>query len=184
MNKMPCESQNTLPADVCLFGCLRRLSPAAVHSAVHRFDSGVKWWIHVSSIVSYLCKNSFLLCWNSCKQHSESSTHCCFWSTVSKCCIHFHEHSFLLDKCSCKMVTTLPSDIFNSSAISRNLNLWSAKMSFKSFSVFSGTTAEFRQPEHSTTFVSVWLCLKPAYHLLFLMEQSPNNTYQAIALHE
>ena len=25
------------------------------------FDSGVKWWIHVSSIVTYLCKNSFLL---------------------------------------------------------------------------------------------------------------------------
>ena len=37
MNKMLCASQNTepktLPADVCIFGCLGRLSPAAVYSA-------------------------------------------------------------------------------------------------------------------------------------------------------
>ena len=38
-----------------------------------QFDSRMKWWIHVSSIVTYLCKNSFLLCWNSCKQPSELS---------------------------------------------------------------------------------------------------------------
>ena len=63
------------------------------------------------------------MCWNSCKQRSESST-CCFWSTVSKHGIHF-EHSFLIDKCSCKIVNTLPSNIFNSSAITRNFNLWS-----------------------------------------------------------
>ena len=38
------------------------LSPAAVHSADCRFDSGVKWWImNVSSIVTYLCKKLFLL---------------------------------------------------------------------------------------------------------------------------
>ena len=46
-------------------------------------------------------KNSFLLHWNSCKQSSESSMHCCFWLIASKHSIHL-EHSFLIDKCSCK----------------------------------------------------------------------------------
>ena len=83
MNKILCASQNmetkTLPADVCVFGHFGRLSLAAVHSAHCQFDSGVKWWIHVLSIITYLHKNSFLLCWNSCKQCSESSMCCCFY---------------------------------------------------------------------------------------------------------
>ena len=169
MNKMPCTSQNTvtktLPADVCVFGRFGRLSPAAVLSADCWFDSGVKWGIHVSSIITYSCKNSFLLRWNNWKQRSESLMCCCFWSTVSKCSTHF-EHSFLIDKCSHKMVNTLPSDIFNSSAISRNFNLWSAKTSSCSFLVFSWTPAEFGQRERSASFVSVQLHLKSAYHLL------------------
>ena len=70
-----------LPDDVCIFNCFRRLPLAAAHSANCQFDSGVKWWINVSSIVTYLCKNSFLLHWNSCKQRSESSMRCCFWTT-------------------------------------------------------------------------------------------------------
>ena len=65
MNKIPCASQNTeaktLLADVWVFGHFGRLSPATVHSADCQFDSRVKWWIHVSSIVTYLRKNSFLL---------------------------------------------------------------------------------------------------------------------------
>ena len=117
----------TLPADVCVFGHIGQLSLAAVHLADCLFDSGLKWWIHVSSIVPYLRKNSFLLHWNSCKQCSESSM-CCFWLTVKKCNTQF-KYSFLVDKCSCKMVNTPPSDIFNSSAISHNFNLWLAKMS-------------------------------------------------------
>ena len=36
------------------FGCFVQLSPDC------RFDSRVKWWIHVSSIVTYLCKNFFV----------------------------------------------------------------------------------------------------------------------------
>ena len=91
----------TLPTDGCVFGHFGRLSLAAVHSADCQFDSRVKWWIHVSSIVTYLCKNSFLLHWNSCKQCSELLTRCCFWLTVSKHCTCF-EHSFLIEKCSCK----------------------------------------------------------------------------------
>ena len=82
MNKIPCASQNTsaktLPAVVCVFGCFGRLSPAAVHSADCRFYSEVKWWVHVLSIVTHLRKKPFLLCWNSCKQRTESSTRWCF----------------------------------------------------------------------------------------------------------
>ena len=59
-------------------------------------------------------------------------SHCCFWSTVSKCNTHF-KHNFLVDECSCKIVNTLPSDMFNSSAISCNYKLQSAKMSFLVF---------------------------------------------------
>ena len=109
MNKIPYPSQNTeaktLPADVCIFGHFGWLSPAAVYSADCRFDSGVKWWIHVSSIVAYLHKNSFF---------------------VALSGIHF-EHSFLI------VVNTLPSYIFNSSAIPCNFNLQPAKMSFGVF---------------------------------------------------
>ena len=119
----------------------------------------------VSSIVIYLCKNSFLLCWNSCKQCSELLMCCCFWSTVSKHSTYF-EYSFFTDKCSCKMMNTLSSDIFNSSAISHNFNLWSAKTSFF---VFSGTTAEFGWPEHLASFVSIQQCLKSAYHFLTIV---------------
>ena len=61
--------------------------------------------------------------------HSESSTRCSFRSTVTKLYTHF-EHSFLLDECSCKMGNTLPSGIFNSSAISCNFNLRSGKARF------------------------------------------------------
>ena len=168
MNKIPSASQNTeaktLPADVCVFGHFGQLSSAAIHSADCRFDSGVKWWIHVSSIVTYLYKNSFLFHWNSCKQCSELLT-CRFWPTVSKCGNHF-EHSFLIDKSSCKMVNTLLSDIFNSSAISCNFNLRSAKTSLRSFLVFSRTTAKFGWLECSASFVSVGPCLKSAYRLL------------------
>ena len=168
MNKIPCVSQKTeaktLPADVCAFGRFGQLSPAAVHSPDCWFDFRVKWYIHVASSVIYLCKNSFLLRWNSCKQRSESSTNC-FWSTVSKCSTHF-QHSFLIDKCSCKMVNTLTSDIFNSSAISCNFNLRSAKTSLWSFLVFSGTNAEFGQPECLASFVFVRPRFKSAYHLL------------------
>ena len=50
-------------------GHFGQLSPTAVHSADCWFDSGMKWWIHVSSIITYLCKNSLLLCWNNALNH-------------------------------------------------------------------------------------------------------------------
>ena len=108
----------------------------------------------VYSLSHIYAKNTFLLRWNSCKQSSESSMRFCFWSTVSKCDTHF-EHSILIDKSACKMVNTLPSDIFNSSVIYRNFNLRSAKTSLWSFLVFSGTTAKLGRPERSASFLSV-----------------------------
>ena len=120
MNKIPSASQNTeaktLPTDFCIIGRFGQLSPAAVHSC----------FIHCHIFMQKL----FLLCWNSCKQCSKSSMH--FWSTVSKCSSYL-EHNFLIDKCSCKMVNTLPSDIFNSSVISCNFNLRLTKTILWSF---------------------------------------------------
>ena len=78
-------------------------------------------------------------------------------------------HNFLIDICSCKMVNTLPSDIFNTSTISRSFNLRSAIKSLWSFLVFSETTAEFGQPESSASFVSVRQRFKSAYHLLSIV---------------
>ena len=44
----------------CLcFGRFEQLSPDAVHSADWWFDSGVKWWNYVLSIVTYLRKSPF-----------------------------------------------------------------------------------------------------------------------------
>ena len=79
MNKILCTSQNTevktLPTDVCVFGHLGRLSHAAVHSADCQFNSGVKRWIHVSSIVILTQK----LLYVALKQlQTESLMRCCF----------------------------------------------------------------------------------------------------------
>ena len=178
-----------MPIPKCLLmlaslGHFGRLSPAAVHSANCQFGSGVKWWIQVSSIVTYLCKNSFLLHWNSCKQHYELSMHCCFWSTVSKCGTSF-EYSFLIDKCSCKMINTQVSNIFNSFAISHNFNLWSAKMSLRRFfSVFQDNCQIWATWAFSISGVCTTTCKVSIPFLLFLIDQSLNNTYEAIALLE
>ena len=79
-----------------------------------------------------------------------------------------------IDKCSCNMLKTLPSDIFNSSDISRYFNLRLAKSGewsffFFFFLVFSGTTVEFRWPERSALFVSIRPRLESAYHLLTIV---------------
>ena len=66
MNKIPCTSQNTevktLPADVYIFGNFGWLSLAAVYSADCWFDSEMKWWIHVSSIVTYIYTKTPFCC--------------------------------------------------------------------------------------------------------------------------
>ena len=63
------------------------------------------------------------------------------WSkivTVKSSVWHF------IPKGSCKIVNTLPSDIFKVSAISPNFNLRSLKTILWSFVMFSGTTADFK----------------------------------------
>ena len=60
-----------------------------------------------------------------------------------------------IPKDSCKIVNTLPSDIFKMSAISRNFNLRSAKIILWTFVMFSGTTAAFGQQERSASSVFV-----------------------------
>ena len=79
--------------------------------------------------------------------HINSKTpFCCIETVANNTLNHQHvvfdrlwanfKHNFLIDKCSCKMVNILPSDIFNSSAISCNFNLQSARMSLWSFWCF------------------------------------------------
>ena len=112
--------------------------------------------------LSHFCKNSLLLHWISCKQSPESSMRSCFLSTVSKRGTHF-ENSFLIDKCLCKIVNIQLSDIYNSSAPSRNFNLRLAKTILWSFLVFSETTAECWQLECSASFLSVRPRFKSVY---------------------
>ena len=77
-----------------------------------------------------------------------------FGSTVCKRGAH-SQQSFLMVKCSCKVVNTLPSDIFRVSAISLKFNLRSDKTIFF---MFSETTDEFGPPERSAS--SVFICDK------------------------
>ena len=153
LNKIPCTSENTeaktLPANICVFWLLLMAFTYCCCPLIW-----LPIWLQSECFIHchIFMQKSFLLHWNSSKECSESLRHCCFWWTVSKHGTHF-EHSFLIDYCSCKMVNTLPSDIFNSSAISCNLNLRSVKTRLWSFLVFSGTTTEFRWPEHSASFV-------------------------------
>ena len=169
----------TMSTDIFIFGCFGWLSPSAVHSADCRFGSRMKRWIHVSSIVTHLRKNSFLSRWNCCKQRCESSISC-FWSTVRK---HI-THSFL---CSCKMVNTLASGIFNSSAIPRNFNLQSAKTNlWRYFGVFRDNSRIWANWAFSIICVSttVFKVSIPPLNRCFLRSIVWNNTYQAIALLE
>ena len=118
------DEQNTLRiqkyGDVYVFGRFGWLPPATVHSAA---DLTLEEVVDPCFIHCHIFTHKLLFV--ALKQLQ--SMCCCFWLTVSKCINHF-EHSFLTDKCSSKMVNTLPSDILNSSAISCNFNLWSTKV--------------------------------------------------------
>ena len=169
MNKIAYASQNiepkTLPVDVCVFGRFGQLSPAAVHSADSWFDSGVKWWIYVLSIVTNLHKNSFSFSWNSCKHALNRRRFVVFdrlWANAAPTL----NAAFSLTNLLAKWWIHIPSDIFNSCTIPRNSNLRSAKTNLRSVLVFSGTTAKFGWPERSVTFISVQQSWKSAYHFL------------------
>ena len=67
-------------------------------------------------------------------------------------------------KCSCKMVNTLPSEIFKVSAISHNFNLRSPKPILWTFFMFSEAIAEFGRPERLASLVFIRPRLKSANH--------------------
>ena len=158
MNKISCGSQSTEPKLGRWFLHLWSLWMTQLTADLPPKWNGGSMFHPLSHIYA---KTPFC-CVETIAKHSESSTHSCFWSTVSKRSIHF-EHSFLIDKFSCKMVNTLPSDIFNYTVISRNFNLRSAKTSLWSFLVFSRTTGKFGRLERSASLVSVRPRLKSAY---------------------
>ena len=88
MNKISCASQNTkakiLHADVTSLVDLdgfNLLLPTQLTANLTLEWSGGSMFNLLSH---FYAKNSFLFRWNSYKQRSESSTHCCFWLTVSK----------------------------------------------------------------------------------------------------
>ena len=158
MNKIPCASQNTDPKP-----CLLIFASLVALDSFHLLlinqltgDLTPEWsggcrFHPLSDIYAktlFCCVETVV----------NNALNCRFWLTVRKHSSHF-EHSFL------KMMNTLPSDIFNSSAISCNFNLWSAKTSLWSFFVFYGTTGKIGWTDHSTLFVCVRPHLKSAYHL-------------------
>ena len=111
-------------------------------------------------LLHILCKISFLLRWNSCKQYSESSTCCCFWSTVSK-------HSTAKWWIHCLLISSTPllshaTSIYDWPKLVCGVFFFF----FFFFFVFSETTAEFGWPHCSALFVSVWLCWQSAVNLL------------------
>ena len=83
-----------------------------VHTDDCRLGFGVKWWSHVSFIVTYLRKNSALLRLIIFHHCSESSTRRCFWSKVSSRGTHFAQ-SFLIPKYSWMIWCTYLVDIFS-----------------------------------------------------------------------
>ena len=87
------------------------------------------------NLLSHIYAKTPFGCIETVASNAESLTHCCFLLTVSKHSTHF-ENSFLIEEHSCKMVNTLPSDIFNSSAISCNFNLPLATTSVEFLGIF------------------------------------------------
>lgn len=107
-----------------LFGRSEGLSPVAVQSVDFWFDSGVQWWFHFSSIVTYY---SYLV--------YKAPKTCWFRHKITKGGIHLVQ-AFLVDKCSCQMVHDLCSDIIRGSAISGKFALLSSIMILRTFFTF------------------------------------------------
>lgn len=105
------------------------------------------------------------VCWNNCKQLSESQAFHCFWYTVCKCATHF-DNSFLMYKCSWKIKPTSTLAIFKVSAIYCNIILQFGKFFFvQCHKLFLCDQKRSNSANH--------------FPSLFSIEQSPNKTYQA-----
>ena len=85
-----------------------------------------------------LTQTILLLRLNSCKQLSKSLRRCCFWSAMSKRGTFF-ELGFLIDRCSCKIVNTMPFNIFTP-LLSHTTSIYDRP--WWSFLFFSSTTAD------------------------------------------
>ena len=92
---------------------------------------------------------------------------CCFWLGMSKRGTHI-EKNLRIPKDLCKIVNALPSNIFEVSAISRNFNSQLPKTILWTFVMFSGTTANFGQPERSESSLLVRARLNSAYQSMIL----------------
>ena len=92
----------TLPVDETDSAFLGADSPFSVHCFDCSFVSGMKWWIHVSSMVMNRRKNSALLMWNIAKHSIEIFSRRCFCSIVGKRGTHL-VHRFLISKFSVNM---------------------------------------------------------------------------------
>ena len=109
MNNMPLESQKTdaitFPLDCCVFDRFDAVPPGFAHCVTCCFDSGVYWWIHVSSMISKWCKKSLELSLERSKQLCESRIRWHFCSIVSKRGTYFAV-SFHMPKLLCKISIT------------------------------------------------------------------------------
>ena len=162
----------TLLADVCVFGHFGWLSPAAVHSADCQFDSEVKWWIHVSSIVIYLRKISFLLHWNSCKQCSKSLM-CCFFDRLWANAVPTLSTAFSL--------TNVHSKWWIHCLLISSTPLLSHQLQFMiDQNLVRGVFGVFRdncQIWVTWVFSIICVCLKSAYHLLTIVSHRAESEY-------
>ena len=97
------------------------------HQPTYLFDLKVCSSVFIFYPLSHIdARNSFYLVWNSFKQCSELSMHCCFRSSVSKYGTHFESNLCML-KFFDKIVNILPSDNFKVSVISYNFVLRPSK---------------------------------------------------------
>lgn len=78
---------------------------------------------------------------------------------------HFAK-SFFIPECSCKIVNTVPSDMFAVSAISLNSILRSDNTILRTFMMFSSLIAAFGRPLHSASVVAVQPCLNSLYQFI------------------
>ena len=112
----------------------------------------------VSSIVTYLCKNSFLLHWKSCKQH---------WIInvllfLINCEQTWHPLSTHLSHLQMFMQNGEYTAFWYLQLLCylMQLQFTISQNKFVEFLVFSGTTAKFGWPERSASFMPVRPCLK------------------------
>ena len=152
-----CISKNTshyFPSRLLGFRMLGALSSGLTHCFNPSRDSGVQWWIHVSSMVTNRYKSTFVLRLKQDKFCSEVVTRMRFWSIGSNRGTHLAQ-SFLIHKCVCKTFTTHSFKMNMISATSRTFTFWSFKKISWVLLIFSDVITSFRRPRLGMVFVLV-----------------------------